>query len=91
MSDGVGDPLNIYPLNIYQVTHFCGEERVDIVYRPHDRYTEIAEHIVNQWTKYLKMRGILKGELGHSDELEMLIAEEFRKECNDNTEKTRSE
>jgi hypothetical protein len=75
--NGTGDPLNI--------DNKPEEEKVEIIYRPYDRYTELAEHIVNQWTKYLKMKGIIKGELGYSDELEMLIAEEMRKDtkiCN---------
>lgn len=83
MIHGISDPLNI--------GEKLSEEKVEIIYRSYDRYTEIAEYIVSQWTKYLKMRGTLKGELGFSDELQMLIAEEFRKEKNDITKKTSNE
>ena len=70
MSDDISDLLNI--------GHKLQEEKVEIVYRPYDRYTELAEHIVVKWTRYLKLRGIIKGALGASDELEMIIAEELR-------------
>ena len=68
---GIGDPLNI--------GEKVKEEKVEIIYRPYDEYTEIGEFIVDKWTKYLKVRGFIKGELGFSDELKMIIAEELRK------------
>lgn len=67
----VTDPLNI--------GEKLSEDKVEIVYRPYDKYTEIAEFMVVKWTKYLKVRGFLHGGLGYSDELEMIIAEELRK------------
>ena len=70
MSDGISDPLNI--------GNKLQEDKVEIVYRPHDRYAELAEYMVYKWAKYLKIKGLLKGELGNSDELEMIIAEELR-------------
>jgi len=81
--NGISDPLNIY--------NKLEKDKVIIIYRPYDRYTEIAEYVVSEWTRYLKMKGVIKGELGFSDELEMLIAEEFRKEKNDTTKKSSSE
>jgi len=70
MSNGTSDPLNI--------DNKPQEDKVDIIYRPHDRYTEIAEYIVSQWEKYLQIKGVIRGELGYSVELQMIIAEELR-------------
>lgn len=73
MSDGISDPLNIG--NELQIE----KDKVVIVCRPYDKYAELAEYMVYKWAKYLKIKGLLKGELGASDELEMIIAEELRK------------
>ena len=68
---GTEDPLNT---NAYTY-----EEKVTIVYRPYDKYTEIGEVIANKFAKYLRQIGAIQGELGYIDELEMLIAEELRR------------
>ena len=78
-----GDPLNI------GVKLF--EDEVVIVYRPYDEYTEIGEFIVCQWEKYLHIRGVVKGQLGNSDELVMIIAEELRRRNNVITKESISE
>lgn len=57
-------------------------ERVEIVYRPYDAYTEIGEEIVDEFERYLIQEGIIHGLLGSRDELEMIIAENLRRRSN---------
>lgn len=65
-------------------------DRVEIVYRPYDRYTEIAGEIADEFERYLLQRGLINGLLGSRDELEMIIAEKLRRRDNV-TEKDNSE